>query len=174
MHTIDTITAMFEHMVWADATVWTAVLASPEGREDAKLRGYLHHLHLVQWAFLRVWRDEARDAPFPEFDSTAPMMEWAKSYYPEARSEIDGWTDGHLATPQKLPWASMVEKQIGRPPSASVVGELAMQVPMHSQYHRGQVNARLREVGGEPPLVDYIAWVWLGKPEAAWPEKNEE
>ena len=43
-----------------------------------------------------------------------------------------------------------------------------LQIPLHSLYHRGQVNARLREVGGEPPTVDYIAWMWLGRPAAEW------
>ena len=28
---------------------------------------------------------------------------------------------------------------------------------------------RLREVGGTPPLVDYIAWVWFSRPDAPWP-----
>jgi uncharacterized damage-inducible protein DinB len=42
-------------------------------------------------------------------------------------------------------------------------------VPMHSQYHRGQVNARLKEVGGVPPNVDYILWVWVGRPVGLWP-----
>ncbi len=29
-------------------------------------------------------------------------------------------------------------------------------------------DARLRDVGGEPPLVDYIAWIWFGRPAPAW------
>jgi uncharacterized damage-inducible protein DinB len=40
---------------------------------------------------------------------------------------------------------------------------------MHTVYHRGQVNARVRALGGEPPLVDYIAWLWLGRPAPEWP-----
>ena len=43
---------------------------------------------------------------------------------------------------------------------------------MHSTYHRGQVNVRLRELGGEPQLVDFIAWVWEGKPRAVWDDVN--
>jgi uncharacterized damage-inducible protein DinB len=39
---------------------------------------------------------------------------------------------------------------------------------MHSGYHRGQVARRLREHGAEPPLGDFIAWVWMGRPEADW------
>ncbi len=40
---------------------------------------------------------------------------------------------------------------------------------MHSTHHRGQVAARLRELGGEPPLVDFIAWLWWKRPEPEWP-----
>ena len=61
------------------------------------------------------------------------------------------------------------EQRLGRKPSGTTVGETGLQVALHSTYHRGQVTARLREVGGEPPLVDYIAWVWLGRPAAEWP-----
>lgn len=49
-----------------------------------------------------------------------------------------------------------------------MLGETMIQVAMHSQYHRGQINTRLRELGAEPPLVDYIAWIWFGRPDAAW------
>ncbi len=27
---------------------------------------------------------------------------------------------------------------------------------------------RLRELGGAPPLGDYVIWVWWGSPAAAW------
>lgn len=160
---------LFQHMEWADAAVWTAVLAGEGGRDDAKLRGYLHHLHVVQYAFLRTWRGEPRDAPYPEFDTTAPMLDWARAYCAEAIPYLSAWTDEQLASPLPVPWASMVEKRIGRPPAVTSLADTALQVAMHSQYHRGQVNARLREAGGDPPLVDYIVWVWLGRPEAAWP-----
>jgi uncharacterized damage-inducible protein DinB len=37
------------------------------------------------------------------------------------------------------------------------------------QKIRAQVNTRLRELGATPPLVDFIAWAWFGKPAAEWP-----
>ena len=42
----------------------------------------------------------------------------------------------------------------------------------HSTYHRGQVNARLREIGAEPPLVDYIAWLWFDRPAPTGAERD--
>ena len=67
-----------------------------------------------------------------------------------------------------MPWVATYEAKLGRTFSTPTLGETMLQVASHSTYHRGQVNARLREVGGEPPLVDYIAWIWFGRPEPDW------
>jgi uncharacterized damage-inducible protein DinB len=39
---------------------------------------------------------------------------------------------------------------------------------LHTQHHRGQVCTRLREVGGEPPTVDFIVWLWENRPDPTW------
>ena len=44
-----------------------------------------------------------------------------------------------------------------------------LQVISHSTHHRAQANTRLRMVGAEPPMVDYIAWLWRGRPKPEWP-----
>ena len=48
--------------------------------------------------------------------------------------------------------------------------ESLVQVAMHTTYHRGQVATQIRALGGEPPLTDFVAWIWIGKPEPSWPE----
>jgi uncharacterized damage-inducible protein DinB len=163
-----TLNDLFRHMEWADATVWIAVLASPKACGDAKLKELLYHLDLVQRSFLRVWRGEPREAAYPTFEEAGALMQWARSYYSEAQSHLAGLSDEDISQAMPVPWAALVEKRLGRAPATTSVGETALQVVLHSTYHRGQVNARLREVGGTPPLVDYIAWVWLGRPEADW------
>ena len=160
---------LYRHMEWADAAVWTSVLASEGASGDAKLREYLLHLHVVQRAFLRTWRGEAREAPYPEFEDAPSLMRWARTYYGEAHAHLGGLGDGQLAEPMPVAWASMVERRLGRPPETTTVGETVLQVALHSTYHRGQINARLRQLGGEPPLTDYIAWVWMGRPAPGWP-----
>ena len=160
---------LYHHMEWADACVWRTLLATEKAQADLKLRDYFYHLHMVQRAFLRVWRGEPRETPFPKFDNTEELARWGASYYPEAFAYLESLTEPQLATPFAMPWASMVEAQIGRAPDVATAAETILQVALHSLYHRGQVNARLREVGGEPPLVDFIAWVWSGRPAAVWP-----
>jgi uncharacterized damage-inducible protein DinB len=165
----NTINDLYRHMEWADAAVWKAVLASDNGQTDAKLREYLYHLHMVQRAFLRLWRGESPQTPYPTFDTAQSLMGWGRSYYGEIYDHLSTFSDEKLSEPMPLPWASMIEERLGRAPESSTLGETALQVPFHSLYHRGQINARLKIVGGEPPLVDYIAWIWYGRPAPDWP-----
>jgi len=163
---------LYRHMEWADAAVWTSVLASDNGQTDQKLRDYLYHLHLVQRAFLRAWHGEPRETPFPTFDDARSLMLWARSYYPEAFAHLETLSDEAVLEPMQMPWADIVEKQLGRPPEVTIAGETVLQVYLHTMYHRGQVNARFRQIDGEPPLVDYIAWIWLGRPSPSWPSEK--
>jgi uncharacterized damage-inducible protein DinB len=149
------------------------VLADEAGQSDAKLRETLYHLHVVQRAFLRVWRSEPRETPYPTFDGALSLMRWGRTYYDEAMSHLEGLNDEQVAKAMPVPWAAMVEQRLGRAPEVTSVGETLMQVALHSTYHRGQVNARLRALDGEPPLTDYIAWIWLGRPAASWPASGE-
>jgi uncharacterized damage-inducible protein DinB len=161
---------LYLHMHWADARVWEAVFKSEPAQADKKLRDCFYHLHLVQHAWLRAWRRESVDAPFPTFDDAAAVRDWGRSYYDEIFAHLDSVTDEKIAAPMQLPWAELIEKQLGRAPAKISIAETMQQIPLHSLYHRGQINARLREVGGEPPTVDYIVWVWTEKPRANWSE----
>ena len=163
-----TLNLLYGHMEWADALVWRAVLALDAASRDEKLRRYFHHLHLVQHAYLRAWRGEPINQPYPTFDDAQSVMLWGRSYYRELFAHLEMVTDEQFTSTMDLPWTEIVEKELGRMPESLTVGETMLQVPLHSLYHRGQVNARLREVGGEPPRVDYITWMWLGRPAPEW------
>lgn len=79
------------------------------------------------------------------------------------------WADAAaLERPIGTPGLEPYEQQLGRRFDRPSLAETIMQVVTHSAYHRGQLAARLRELGGEPPLVDYIAWIWFGRPGAEW------
>ena len=159
---------LYLHMDWADAQVWSAVYKSEPAPVDEKLRNYFYHLHLVQHAWLRAWRHESVDVPFPTFDDAISVRDWGRSYYDQIYDHLDSLTDEEIAQPMVLPWAELVEKQLGRAPAPISIAQTMQQIPLHSLYHRGQINARLREVGGEPPTVDYIVWIWLDRPRADW------
>lgn len=165
---LNTLIDLYRQMEWADATVWNAVLASESAQTDEKLREYLYHLHVVQRAFLRMWCGEPRETPYPTFEDAKSLMLWGRTYYDEALAHLESLSDEKISETMPVPWASMVEKRLGHAPEITTIGDTILQVVLHSMYHRGQINARLRAVSGEPPLVDYIAWVWFGKPKAEW------
>jgi uncharacterized damage-inducible protein DinB len=159
---------LYDHMEWADATVWRAVLACPAAEGDAALRRRLVHIHTVQRAFLSVWRGETPH--FREsFDSLRDVAEWGREYYAGVRPHVAAAGGAALDRIVVLPWAEQLSEVFGRKPDPTTLRDTMLQIPMHSIYHRGQVNTRLRELGGEPPLVDFIAWIWSGKPAAEWP-----
>ncbi len=161
---------LFRHMQWADAVLWRAALATPELQDDTRARDLLFHIHQVQHAFLSVWRGEEVEwkepGAFPDFPALA---RWGREYHERVPEYLATVREEQLNDVKEVAWRRWVEKAIGRPPGPTTLGEMMMQVSQHSTYHRGQVNARLRERGGSPPLTDYIAWLWLEKPDAEWP-----
>jgi uncharacterized damage-inducible protein DinB len=161
---------LLRHMEWADAKVWSAV---PDGTPaDKRLTELLLHVHTVQQACLAVWTKSDVRLVFrgaEEFATLAALRDWARPYYAQAQAHIDGLGDADLNARLEMPWAAHFAQSLGRPAGSTTVAETCFQVCSHSTYHRGQVNARLREIGAEPPLVDYIAWLWFDRPMADWP-----
>lgn len=166
----DWLNDLYLHMKWADAIVWRAVLTSPQTESDERLRKLLYHIHLTQHAFLLIWLELPMEfPPMSNFQNLAAISEWGKEYHEKAMLFTNAQEKTALNRTIVMPWAKQVEQQMGQSPQPTTLAETMMQVVMHSMYHRGQVNARLRELGGEPPLCDFIAWLWLGKPPAEWP-----
>jgi uncharacterized damage-inducible protein DinB len=156
---------LFLHMEWADAEVWRAALASPA---DEVIDSKLKHIHLTQRAFLTVWRGQPMDdrkIPFPDRKAIAAF---GRDQHRELSSFLQSLSRDPNE-PLNLPWAHYFAERFGKVHDTTL-GETLMQLPQHSTYHRGQVNLRIRQVGGEPPLVDFIAWLWRGKPAASWPD----
>ena len=160
---------LFRHMEWADAMVWTAVLATDPGGPDSRLREDLFHVHATQRAFLSVWLDEPVDyGNASEFETLPALRTWAREFYPSAESFRAQVIEADLVKPVSVPWTHYFSERIGREAAVPMLADTLYQVVAHTTYHRGQVNRRIRELGGEPPLVDYIAWIWSGKPEPEW------
>lgn len=165
MHLADGV-ALLRHAEWADALVWKEVLRA--GREDGELREKLHHLHQVQWVYLQLWRRKPYSPrALEELESLVAIRDWAREYYSQLPPLLETLSEADLTGELSIPWADRLVERFGRALPATV-GESLLQVSLHSSYHRGQVNRRLRELGGEPPLTDYIAWVWTDRPSADW------
>lgn len=161
---------LYAHMEWADCEVWRAVLASRQEKEDANLHNLLYHLHLTQRVFLDLWTGKRVTRPDPDqFSGLRDILECAKGYYPAIFAFLDEVPEERFAAPLQVPWSKFFVKQIEKTAGVTLLGETVLQVAMHSTYHRGQANRRIKELGMEPPLVDYIAWLWRSRPKADWP-----
>ena len=157
---------LYRHMEWADATVWRAVLESEDAMDDKRVRDVLLHYHMTQHAFMTIWRKEQFKFREPATFATAnDILDYAREYYDALDRFLRNLDPKSIDETMVMPWA----KRFKADAVPTTLRDTMMQVPMHSTYHRGQVNARLREVGAEPPLTDYIAWIWSGRPEPEWP-----
>ena len=167
--TLDALRDLIRHMEWADAAVWRAALAHPAAGSDTRLRDLLLHLHGVQRAFLHMWTSRPHVMPSAaECPDLATLQAWSHPYYGELTAFVDTLDPSSLTRIIDMPWLAEFEQLTGRRFDRPTLAETMFQITSHSTYHRGQVNTRLREVGAEPPLVDYIAWVWFGRPAPDW------
>jgi uncharacterized damage-inducible protein DinB len=156
---------LYDHMAWADAIVWRAVRAHDGAANDERVLDWLLHLHMTQRAFLLIWQNE--ELKFPDrasFKNASDIEAYGREYHEQVAPWLATVADDALDTPMVMPWA----KRFANGAAPTVLRDTLLQVPLHSLHHRAQVNARLRELGAAPPLVDYIAWIWMGKPRPQW------
>ena len=156
-------------MEWGDAIMWRSVLATPGMAEDPEIKERLFHIHFTQFAFYAAWigqKFERKKAA--DFASLDEILNWAKSFYPDILSFLGSLEDDQLEGPLPLPWAGYFGRQLGREVAVTTLGETMLQLSNHSIHHRAQLNTQIRAHGGEPPLIDYIVWLWSSRPAAEW------
>lgn len=172
MMTLDLLRELMAHMEWADARVWSSITADAKALDDVALIDRLFHLHTTQQAFLSVWRGDVLALPGRSalVDPHA-VREWARQSYPQAMSFVESLDAQRLSISVVMPWADrLMQKAAGQSAvGVPTLAETILQLTAHSTHHRGQVLAQLRQLGIEPPLTDFIAWIWFGRPAPEWP-----
>jgi uncharacterized damage-inducible protein DinB len=160
---------LIKHMEWADAVVFSAILGKPEAEEDEVLLRRLRHIHLVQKAFFDVWQHQPVNPHATDSFNLLELVGFAKSLHREIKEFQNALSSDDLDRVVHLPWSHQVSSTLGFEIANSSLGQTLIQVAAHSSYHRGQVNSRLRELCIDPPMTDFIAWVWARKPSPSWP-----
>lgn len=161
----DLLLELLTHMEWADRKVLEAATATGDAPPDEYLLKTLLHIHFTQYAFLGAWRGDAIDwKPMKSIKTLEALAAWSSANYESIRAMLEATAD--LSAPLELPWANHFAKKVLEQPEAgeTSMGETFYQVIAHSNYHRAQANRRIRELGAEPPGVDYIIWIWAGRP----------
>ena len=159
---------LLRHMEWADARTWSAALAVPSLLQDAKMLERLLHYHTTQWAYLEIWRHQpVTILPPSAFADLKALGRRVRGFYDALPSFLRGLNDEILAQSIDFPWVEQLEKRFGKVTPATLA-ESVLQLVLHTAHHRGQVVTKISEAGGHAPLVDYIAWVWMGRPDPDW------
>jgi uncharacterized damage-inducible protein DinB len=154
---------LYAHQEWADAEHWRAFEAHPPALKDKAIRERLHHIHLVQHAFL--WITGPQSEPFDsrkleEFSSIFDLKNYAQEGLQHLNEFVKSLDPTHAELIIEIPWF--------RPPAKISIRQALTQAAMHSHYHRGQNATRLRELGSVPPMTDFIAWLHKGQPLPQW------
>jgi len=161
MPTLSVLRELFGHEAWADAEHCRAIRAFPAAHEDSEVRDRLHHIHMAQRAYLKLLAGHPLDLkkdtePFPSLEE---LWLSARCYHENMGIFLTTVAAGRMEERIDLPWW---------PEFHPTVEESLLQVVMHSQYHRGQNAARIRQLGGKAPGTDFALWVQAGRPEARW------
>jgi uncharacterized damage-inducible protein DinB len=152
---------LMAHAEWANAVFFHIWGRSP-ARDHEELRQRVQHIIGVQRGFLAVLSGENPGGPpggppasYDELHARAIVCHAGLNDF-VAKLDSD-----HLAHTVRIPW-------FPDPPCVITVAEALVQVAMHTQHHRGQCMTRLKDHGGEPKNVDWIIWLWKGKPTGRW------
>ncbi len=154
---------LYAHQEWADAEHWRAFEAHSAALADKAIRERLLHIHLVQHGFLwvtSVQRPEFGFKKMEDFPSMADLKNYARQGLEELSGRLRIIDQGRMEEIIEVPWF--------KPPARISVRHALTQAAMHSHYHRGQNATRLRELGGAPPMTDFIVWLKNGQPAARW------
>ena len=154
---------LYAHQEWADAEHWCAFEAHAPALADKAIRERLLHIHQVQYAY--VWIAGTRAAQFEfkkieDFPTMGDLKQYARHGHARMIAIVKAAAEKQLDETLEIPWF--------RPPLKVSVRHALLQAAMHSHYHRGQNATRLRELGGVPPMTDFIIWLRDGKPAARW------
>lgn len=163
---------LLNHMAWADAVYFKAWSEGP--MEDEELRERWSHVHGTAAFFLEVLNG-THDLPWDKIhsgDVRPPWLDQRMKTFDELKSHtksvheafavfMAGLDEAALDRMVRIPW-------FPDPPCVITVSEAITQVALHTQHHRGQCMTKLRGKGGESKDVDFIIWLWKGRPAARW------
>lgn len=149
---------LFDYNYWArDRQLQTCAglteeqFLRPLGNSFPSLRDTLTHLLAVEWLWLERWRGKSpRTLLVPEeFPTLAVLSQRWQSVEREMRDYVAGLSEEALERPMTIvntrgqEWTYSLHRMI-------------QHLLHHQSYHRGQVTALFRQLGIQPPKVDFL------------------
>lgn len=147
-----TIKRMMDHLYWADGRILDALEASETKNKD--LLKLVRHVAVAEQVWLSRLQGESSSqySLWEEAEELTPIRMMFEENAEQYRLYIERLEESGLE--------EMIDYQSGVPFRTSV-RDILMQVLLHGQYHRGQINRLLRMESAEPVQVDYITFARL-------------
>ncbi|MCX6629455.1 MAG: DinB family protein [Candidatus Solibacter sp.] len=153
-----TLNEMFDHNYWARdrqlqacARLTEEQFLRPLGNSFPSLRDTLTHLLAVEWIWLERWRGRApRVLLSPEeFPTLSALSQRWRTVEHEMREHVAGLSE------EAIEWPMTCVSTRGQPWTYTL-WRMILHLLNHQSYHRGQVTALLRQLGEQPPKVDFL------------------
>ena len=156
----DDLAALFAYNRWADARVLEACRSVPADRYAsdaapgwASLRSTIAHMAGAADAWSRRFAGEAVAGPLNEAE--LPTLDDAARLLDSAQGRFEQLVAGLAPDRQAAPFTYRnFRGQVATVPLWAALRH----VVNHASYHRGQVASKLKRLGVEPPVTDFVAW----------------
>jgi uncharacterized damage-inducible protein DinB len=156
----DDLGRLLDYTVWANHRVVrvAATLTLEEFRRDlgashGGVRGTLVHTMGAEWIWLERWKGVSPTHALDEgefADILALKERWAV---------VEAHRADWMSSLREDQAASVVSyRNLKGEPNAAPLWQLVQHVANHSTYHRGQVVALIRQLGGRVVATDMVAW----------------
>ena len=143
------------HQIWADQAHWKTLHENASLLEDAEIRKRMNHMLMALRMLTGLARGETPDLTGMKDIDPAGELEAALEKANRDLVDVLGSVDLQKMIPlprgPKGPWEAPA-------------GVLLLQAITHSQHHRAQNASRMRQLGVNPPMTDYVLWYALGRP----------
>ena len=145
-----TLSALLDHLAWADARVLAGLRDSP-GSDPRALELFAHGRGAAHGWLMRRRGEESRVEVWPTL-----TLEACGILAGENAAELRAVLDAAAADDDGLQREVSYVNSAGRA-FRSTVADILLHVALHGSYHRGQVALLVRQSGGVPASTDYIA-----------------
>jgi len=155
---VSALNEMFAHNYWARnrqlqvcASLTGEQFLRPLGNSFPSVRDTLVHLLAVEWLWLERWRGRS------------PRVLLPPDEFPTLEAVCDRWEVVEQEMEQYL--AALPEEALNQPVTCTStrgntwtysLWRMMVHLLEHQTYHRGQVTALLRQLGVQPPKVDFL------------------
>ncbi len=148
---------LMRYGAWADARIYEAVSALPEGVATARrVSGFGNMVNTLQHAYIvdLMWKAHLEGKPHG-FTSRVPQTEMPLQQLREAQAEVDRW---YVEYADKLSDAKRDEVVhfdfVDGGTGDMSRGDMLLHVVNHKTYHRGHVADMFYQAGARPPVTD--------------------